>query len=236
MPKASKASKLRREARRVAATTASLDVPMIEAAVVSSQSSKNTTASSTSVAHAEPSSAIAAIASVTATKSSSGLSRGQRKRQAKREQYLKREQMILSTLKLKQEEEQKTRIDGLDAIRAALLNTKKEGSQSAKQRQQQHGILQGKTSKSKQKLLNNELNHYSLVLQHPSYQSNPFETMQEHLRNTLAKQKEQQQIKSSKRTQDETTQREKEKQLKKEQRDGLKKKKSRKKFKATRSR
>ena len=101
MPKASKASKLRREARRVAATTASLDVPMIEAAVVSSQSSKNTTASSTSVAHAEPSSAIAAIASVTATKSSSGLSRGQRKRQAKREQYLKREQMILSTLKCK---------------------------------------------------------------------------------------------------------------------------------------
>ena len=80
------------------------------------------------------------------------------------------------------------------------------------------------------------MNHYSLVLQHPSYQSNPFETMQEHLRNTLAKQKEQQQIESSKRTQDETQQREKQRQLKREQLDGVKKKKSRKKFKATRSR
>ena len=48
------------------------------------------------------------------------LSRGQRRRQAKRDQYRKREQMILSSLRLKSQEEQKGRIDGLDAIREAL--------------------------------------------------------------------------------------------------------------------
>ena len=49
------------------------------------------------------------------------LSRGQRKRQAKRDQYLKREHMIMTSLKLKREDEQKKRIDGLDSIREALL-------------------------------------------------------------------------------------------------------------------
>ena len=49
-----------------------------------------------------------------------GLSRGQRKRNAKKEQYLRRENMILSTLALRRKDEQKKRIDGLDALKEAL--------------------------------------------------------------------------------------------------------------------
>ena len=48
------------------------------------------------------------------------LSRGQRKRQAKHEKFLKKEKMILSSLMLKKQDEQKKRIDGLDAIKQAL--------------------------------------------------------------------------------------------------------------------
>lgn len=42
-------------------------------------------------------------------------------------------------------------------------------------------------NKQKKNIAIEEVVHYNLVLQHPSFQSNPFETMQEHLRNTLAK-------------------------------------------------
>ena len=51
------------------------------------------------------------------------LSRGQRKRLAKREQFLKREKMVMSSLRLKKLEEQKGKLDGLDAIKEALTAT-----------------------------------------------------------------------------------------------------------------
>ena len=51
------------------------------------------------------------------------LSRGQRKRQAKRDQYLRREKLILSSLQLQKAQEQARRIDGLDAMKEALLAT-----------------------------------------------------------------------------------------------------------------
>lgn len=51
-----------------------------------------------------------------------GLSKGQKKRLLKREQYMKKERMILSTLKLRKQLEQSKRIDGLDAMKEALLN------------------------------------------------------------------------------------------------------------------
>ncbi|EJK54129.1 hypothetical protein THAOC_26309 [Thalassiosira oceanica] len=52
--------------------------------------------------------------------SKEALSRGQRKRLAKREQYLKREKMVMSSLKLKQIDEQKGKIDGFDLLKEAL--------------------------------------------------------------------------------------------------------------------
>lgn len=126
----------------------------------------------------------------TATQS---LSRGQRKRMQKRELYLKRERMVLSTLKLKKIEEQKSRIDGLDAIKEALSSTiqksKLESNVEADESEEKKLL---KSNKSKKEVAQKELNHLNLVLQHPSFQTNPFATMQEHLRNSFAKQAEEQ--------------------------------------------
>ncbi len=117
------------------------------------------------------------------------LSRGQRKRLAKREQYLKRDKMIMSSLRVKREEEQRGRIDGLDAIKEALTQTIKM-SQKLDEAELDHTSKQNeesaKSNKGKKHIAQKELTHFNLVLQHPSFKANPFETMQEHLKNTLA--------------------------------------------------
>ena len=113
------------------------------------------------------------------------LSRGQRKRQAKREQYLRKERMILSSLKLKKAEEQKKRIDGLDAMKEALLDTMKQNDRSpATEPRVERTIV--RSNKSRKRLLATELNQMNLVLQHPAYKTDPFATMQQHLKNTMA--------------------------------------------------
>ena len=129
------------------------------------------------------------------------LSRGQRKRMLKRDQYMKREQMVLSSLKLKKEEDQKGRLDGLDAIKDALTDTIQKSKQQSKQGgsgADADATMQSneaaKTNKAKKDIAQKELTHLNLVLQHPSFQSNPFATMQEHLRNSFVQQAEQQEI------------------------------------------
>jgi len=109
-------------------------------------------------------------------------SRGQRRRMAKREQYLKREHMILSSLRLSREQEQKNKIDGFDSLWKALPTVSKEEEAGRSETAQ---LI--RKNKQKKNIAIEEVVHYNLVLQHPSFQSNPFETMQEHLRNTLAK-------------------------------------------------
>jgi hypothetical protein len=124
------------------------------------------------------------------------LSRGQRKRMLKRQQYLKREQMVLSTLKIKKFEDQKGRLDGMDAIKDALTQTIQKNKQLSKQPEEviDPSTDSLKSNKAKQKIAQKEMTHMNLVLQHPSFKSNPFATMQEHLRNSLAKQAEEQEI------------------------------------------
>lgn len=124
------------------------------------------------------------------------LSRGQKKRLAKREQYLNKEKMVLSSLRLQRLEEQKGKIDGLDALRDALseavssdgysktklhTNSSNDGSKGNKSKN-----LLLNTNKAKKTLANAEITHMSLVLQHPSFVSNPFAAIQQHLRNSLA--------------------------------------------------
>lgn len=169
------------------------------------------------------------------------LSRGQRKRQAKREQYLKKEKMIMSSLQLKEEDEQKKRIDGLDALKEALMETaaKSSAGTDASSETKTKPASTITSNKAKQQILSSELNHMSLVLQHPSFQSNPFEALQEHLRNSLAKQGKEQQAASVVRIQKETKAKALRKQDKKDrlrQATFKGKKKGRTKFKATRSR
>ena len=60
------------------------------------------------------------------------------------------------------------------------------------------------------------MEHMTLVLQHPAFQSNPFETMQEHLRNTLATQAQELKAKSQKRAKVEREEEEAKKKQKKE--------------------
>ncbi|KAL7448182.1 hypothetical protein ACHAWC_001215 [Mediolabrus comicus] len=140
------------------------------------------------------------------------LSRGQRKRLAKREQYLKRERMVMSSLRLKRLEEQKGKLDGLDAIKEALTSTTKrleeqkgkldgldaikealtsttstsdDVSREAQSSSQSAEKLSSHTVKAKKNLANSEIGHMSLVLEHPSFVENPFAAIQQHLRNSL---------------------------------------------------
>jgi ABC-type dipeptide/oligopeptide/nickel transport system ATPase component len=114
----------------------------------------------------------------------------------KRQQYLKRELMVLSTLKIKKLEDQKGRLDGMDAIKDALTQTIQKNKQLSKQPEEviDPSTDSLKSNKAKQKIAQKEMTHMNLVLQHPSFKSNPFATMQEHLRNSLAKQAEEQEI------------------------------------------
>uniref|UniRef100_A0A7S2W8F8 Uncharacterized protein n=1 Tax=Eucampia antarctica TaxID=49252 RepID=A0A7S2W8F8_9STRA len=124
------------------------------------------------------------------------LSRGQKKRQAKREQYLKREKMVMSSLRLKRLEDQKGELDGMDSIKDALStvsnkplkNKGKEERINPDEKKTTAPIA--KTNRSKQDLTSKEVSHLGLVLQHPAFKSNPFGTIQEHLKNTLSGQAE----------------------------------------------
>jgi len=163
------------------------------------------------------------------------LSRGQRKRLAKREQYLRREKLVMSSLKLKRAEEQKKRIDGLDAIREALMATvsSKPGAGSAEgSEQEKKPVNLLRSDKSKKLLVQREASQMNLVLQHPSFQADPLATIQEHLQNTLAKDAEKQKREDAERRGQQRLRDEKKKAHKREQ--GIKKSK-RKRCRATRS-
>jgi ABC-type dipeptide/oligopeptide/nickel transport system ATPase component len=229
MPKISKVGKFRKAAAETA-TPANTPVSKGKAASVSrahASGSKESLAATI---------AAAVTTAATASNDTSNLSRGKRKRLAKRGQYLKKEQLILSSLKLTKEEEQKKRIDGLDAIKEALLATVKKTSGTAtaesKEEKEDEKVNMLKTNKSRQLLMQKEVAQMNLVLQHPSFQADPFATIREHLTNTLAKDSAKQKKEQVQHVRDRKEKEEKKKAVKKEQ--GIKKK--RKKFNATRSR
>jgi len=116
------------------------------------------------------------------------LSRGQRKRQGKKDQYLKRQKLVLSTLRVQGQEDQKKRIDGLDALKEALQATVTETIESENTKDSPAPVVvsQLNTNKAKKELTSREVLHLGLVLEHPAFQENPFATIQEHLKNTLA--------------------------------------------------
>lgn len=118
------------------------------------------------------------------------LSRGQRKRQHKRDQYLKRENMVLSSLRLKRLEGQVGKLDGLDAIREALGVASSSSSSSGAAAVEGGGAKKVPptcdTNKSRRALANAEISHMGLVLRHPAFNEDPFEAIRQHLRNSLA--------------------------------------------------
>jgi hypothetical protein len=115
------------------------------------------------------------------------LSRGQRKRLAKREQYLKRENMVMSSLRLRRLDDQKGKLDGLDAIREALTTSTTSSSSVSVTKQQQapNKLMTCNTNKSKRTLANSEISHMGLVLSHPKFNEDPFAAIKLHLQNSL---------------------------------------------------
>ena len=103
---------------------------------------------------------------------------------------------MLSSLRLQRLEEQKGKIDGLDAIRDALseavtsnLHSKSKLSTNSindDSKCNKSKIPLHNTNKAKKALANAEITHMGLVLQHPSFVANPFAAIQQHLRNSLA--------------------------------------------------
>jgi hypothetical protein len=237
MPKISKTGKFRKAAAETAAP-ANTPISKGKAALDSKESSLAATinAAVTTAAAAKTESNEASH-----TNDGTNLSRGKRKRLAKRGQYLKKERLILSSLKLTKEEEQKKRIDGLDAIKEALLATVKktetanDGTETAEKEEEkeEEKLSMLRTNKSRQLLMQKEVAQMNLVLQHPSFQADPFATIREHLNNTLTKDVANQKKEQVKHVRERKEKEEKKKAAKKESGIGKKK---RKKFKATRSR
>ena len=100
-----------------------------------------------------------------ASDKSSSLSRGQRKRLAKREQYMKREKMILSSLRLQKLQEEKGRLDGFEAIRLSLPEYTKVPKSNSDVKTK--SVVVSNSNKSKKTIGNREISHMGLVLEHP---------------------------------------------------------------------
>lgn len=115
------------------------------------------------------------------------MSRGQRKRQAKREKYLRKEKMILSSLLVKRAEEQAKRIDGLDAMKAALLESVGQSTDTAATTRSLHegSVSMLKSNRGRKHLVQQETEQMKLVLQHPSFRADPLDTIREHLQNSI---------------------------------------------------
>ena len=142
--------------------------------------------------------------------------------------------MILSSLMLQRQEEQKKRIDGLDAIKQALMDTAEKGGsdQNSGNNATIKPLQHVATNKAKRKLVAKEIEHVNLILQHPAFKKDPLETMQEHLRNTFAEDRKQQELLSKKRTEEEKRRSE----TKRVEKNGIRKKSQKKKYKPRRTR
>merc|ERR1740124_1137571 len=115
--------------------------------------------------------------------------------------------MILSSLRLKKQDDQRGKLDGMDAIKEALSQTIQRNREISRQKSPSSaaevtGDLLTKSNKDKRNVAQTEIPHLNLVLQHPSFQANPFATMQEHLRNSVKEQKNCLQMQADKQRQD----------------------------------
>jgi hypothetical protein len=217
MPKVTKNKKLSRVARRVAASD---PLPMA-GVVATSNSSNDPTIEATNTKNTTTNTTTHDADTPEVVMENQALSRGQRKRQAKREQYLKREKLILSTLLLQKKEEQKRRIDGLDAIRDALLETTT--TTKSQPNEDLHNAVNYGTNRAKKGLVASEIQRMNLVMEHPAFQKDPFGAIQEHLRNSLAEQREKREKEAKEKALQDKVKQEQKKQEKKERLQGVKK-------------
>mmetsp|Transcript_34003 Transcript_34003/g.49295 ORF Transcript_34003/g.49295 Transcript_34003/m.49295 type:complete len:186 (-) Transcript_34003:414-971(-) len=111
------------------------------------------------------------------------LSKGQRKRQAKRLQYLRRERLIQSSLALRKKD-----IMAVTALKDAIgvVSASAKNDAASDNGGTHLSMKRVKSNRGKKRLQNEEVMHMSLVLQHPQFNEDPFGTLQEHLRNSVA--------------------------------------------------
>ena len=114
------------------------------------------------------------------------LSRGQRKRAAKRNKFKQRDAMIKASLNL-QPQAQKSLLD-VNALQHAIdtvtiPTSERNGGKNNTNMNKQFLI---KSNKARSKVQMMECEHVNLVREHPAFVQNPFETIQLHLKNTLA--------------------------------------------------
>lgn len=125
------------------------------------------------------------------------LSRGQRKRQKRKERFVSKQNLVLQEQELEAKSKAKDEIltsfsesllSSMSVIStnsktnaaATIINMKKEMKQKRK-------IGSTKTQKGRQRLLLSELGHLQAVNAHPSFMTNPLQTLRQHLTNTLVK-------------------------------------------------
>ena len=113
------------------------------------------------------------------------LSRGQKKRLARRSEFLKKLEVVNSSLKIGE----KAKAKKVGTFQQPMLSLKDALSNLEKKELEKKEALRNKpqfvSNKSKKNVALTELSHFKLVLQHPTFQSDPFSTIMEHLDNTL---------------------------------------------------
>ena len=123
----------------------------------------------------------------------------------------------MSSLQLKKADEQQRRIDGLDAMKSALMGTTATAAAAVagKNMPKKKEAPKPTSNKAKKAIVASEVEHMKLVLEHPAYQQDPLATLREHLQNSLANDRKQQEIASKERLQHENKEREEQKKSKK---------------------
>ncbi|GMI57245.1 hypothetical protein ScalyP_jg6879 [Parmales sp. scaly parma] len=118
------------------------------------------------------------------------LSKGQQKRQARRDEFLRKLETVNSSLSLDSNKKMKNPSSiGLDKsfVCTEMFNTNAEGTTTTTSPPKPKPKPKSTTSnKKKKQVAIHELEQLKLVLQHPSFVENPFATIQSHLENTLA--------------------------------------------------
>ncbi|KDO31217.1 hypothetical protein SPRG_03835 [Saprolegnia parasitica CBS 223.65] len=113
------------------------------------------------------------------------LSRGQRKRQKRRDAFLKKMGMVQRTVAEK-EKAAKKETDGmfgdLEELQKSLFS---EAPAAVKVVEAAPKTVSQMTGKQKKRMAMQELGHLKAVQTHPAFQSNPFAAIQMHLQNTV---------------------------------------------------
>mmetsp|Transcript_43257 Transcript_43257/g.74681 ORF Transcript_43257/g.74681 Transcript_43257/m.74681 type:complete len:229 (+) Transcript_43257:44-730(+) len=109
------------------------------------------------------------------------LSRGQRKRAARRERFLKKMNLVNQAKSVEELSKQGV-LGSLGSIKDVLLNSDIIASSKTNAAKAPQKVVHNKAKKT---VAAQEVQHLSLVLKHPQFMKDPIAAIQEHLRNSL---------------------------------------------------